>query len=191
MPSSRPKRGSARKKQYKGPLARPIYEEPVAGLLALPWRPGVKRVADQQAEKLLLLCDFYQIDRSDPQKWFLLAATLALNHVPGMRVISKPKRRRGRPPIWIAGRYNDLLRDVEDIRSKHDIDISTAIKMLVKQEKWKEFDQKSLETRHREARRAEAARRARREMLKSIKIYGPLDAELEAILSSLDGEPTK
>jgi hypothetical protein len=80
---------------------------------------------------------------------------------------------------------------VEDIRSKRGVDISTAIKMLVKQKKWKAFHQKSLETRHREARRAEAARRSRREMLKSIKIYGPLDAERKAILSSLDEVPTK
>lgn len=48
------------------------------------------------APKMLLLLDHYGIERSEPERWFVLALRLAMDHVPGFQA----EVPRGRPHEW-------------------------------------------------------------------------------------------
>jgi hypothetical protein len=134
------------------------------GLLAELMRPQAEeRAREQLVVKFQLLFDWYEIDRDAPNAWTTLAIFLAMDHVPGMKVIHEPKPRRGRKPSWQAGLGKELVREVEAVQAAKRVGYDEAIKILRsdRTKDWKKFHQASLVTRHREAVRAEKKGRTR------------------------------
>jgi hypothetical protein len=80
-----------RKPRYSGVLNQPIVR-PV-GLLFGPSSPvGHRYVVRARLAKLALLLAHYGIDAKEVEPWLKLAYRLALDHVPGMRVVNaRPK----------------------------------------------------------------------------------------------------
>jgi hypothetical protein len=81
-----------RKSRYSGALSQPIAL-PV-GTLYGPTSPrGAKGILRTRLIKLLLLLEHYDIKQNDPARWEKLAFVLALDHVPGMKVVEYAPRR--------------------------------------------------------------------------------------------------
>ncbi len=112
-----------------------------------------QRAINRQLAKLKSLFNWYKIDPSADDRWASLAFELAKAHVPGMRVIYDWPPKSGRRRSWQAGRYEELLQDVNEVRSKREMTISAAIDALRADESrdWRKFNRSSLITRHREA----------------------------------------
>ena len=147
--------------RYTGELATPIYE-PVGGS-----KPEAERRAfEQRLLKMDQLFDWYSIDPGEPDAWIYLAARLASEHVPGMRVHHK---RRGRKRTWKDGLGLELVRDVDALRQTKKMTYEQAIKELRKNKKkpWLTYSLPNLITRHREARRVEQNRQRLAEQLKA------------------------
>jgi hypothetical protein len=88
--------------------------------------------------------------------------SLAAAHVPGLQFANRPKR--GRKPTWKTGlgdektgRGDELVRDVEDVKSRTGKGTKEAIAELLKEPKWKTYTPQSLGARYREARRRQKA----------------------------------
>jgi hypothetical protein len=112
---------------YTGALAQPIYLDPddykySDGLGRPPNDPDVvekKMFAMaklQTFEKMELLFKHYEIDPNDEQSWQVLAFRLARAHVPGLQIASRPKP--GRKATWKTGLYDELVRAVDDVKSR-------------------------------------------------------------------------
>jgi len=138
---------------YPGALAQPIYVEDhykFTGPLGQPnWEPDVAEISKRAVEKLWLLFEHYKIDPSDEQRWRELALSLALEHVPGLRFANRPKR--GRKPTWKTGLGDELVRAVDDVKSRTGKSTKEAIAAL-DWEKWGGHTFDSLGARYREAR---------------------------------------
>jgi hypothetical protein len=152
--------------EYAGALARPIYLEDhykfTGGLGQLTLEPDAAAISKRAVEKLWLLFKHYEIDPSDEQSWQELAMSLALAHVPGLQFANRPKP--GRKPTWLTGLGDELVRDVDDVKSRTG-KRRGAIAELQKEPggKWKKYDPKSLAARYREARRRQKALASLRE----------------------------
>jgi hypothetical protein len=141
---------------YTGALAQPIYLEDhykPRGLGQFIQEPDDAAIRKRLVEKVRRLFEHYKIDPSDEQRWQKLAMSLALAHVPGLHFANRPKR--GRKPSWEAGPHDDLVRDVDEVKSQTGKRTKYAIRRLqkVKPEKWGRYTPANLEVRHREARR--------------------------------------
>src|SRR5262249_45068565 len=137
----------ARKPKYTGALAQPIYVD----LDQLNDEDQLKEVwHTQTAENMLLLFKHYKIDPSHEQSWEKLAFQLAFDHVPGLRLALRPKRR---PRTWKAGLGVDLVRAVEDVKSRTGKGTEAAIAELKEQPggMWKRYTVENLGARYREA----------------------------------------
>src|SRR4051812_19680801 len=99
MPTRRPK------PKFSGALAEPIYDPVSTGVLAMPddAERHEKRVVAKLKAKHELLLDHYGIDKSGPNKWYILSLRLALDCVPGMKVYLDPPPKPGRKRTWKAG----------------------------------------------------------------------------------------
>ncbi len=149
---SKPKRAWPRM-HYTGELAQPIYA-PVAGL-----PPDLAEEAEDRAyttlnEKFRSLFALYEIDPGADQSWHMLCIGLAMEHVPGMRILYEPRPRSARQPTWQAGLGEELLKDVGEEQANGELSIAAAIRELRKDpsKPWRKHPQQTLETRHREAR---------------------------------------
>jgi hypothetical protein len=81
-----------RKSRYPGALNQPIVRP--RGLLYGPTSPrGAKGILRTRLIKLLLLLEHYDIKQNDPARWEKLAFLLALDHVPGMKVVEYAPQR--------------------------------------------------------------------------------------------------
>jgi hypothetical protein len=148
---------------YSGALAEPIYLEDhyklTGGLGQLIQEPDVAAVRKQAAEKMRLLFKHYKIDPSEEQSWQKLALSLALAHVPGLQFANRPKP--GRKPK--TGLYDELVRAVDDVKSRTGKGTKEAIAELRKEPKWKTYPSgkpipaQSLGARYREARARQKA----------------------------------
>ena len=140
--------------KYAGALAQPIYVDQDA--------PGYHRYPDvtetfkemwqtRAAEKMLLLFKHYKIDPSDEQSWEKLAIRLAFEHVPGLQAAFRPKP--GRKPTWKTGLGDELVRAVEDVKSRTGEGTEDAIAKLKGEPggKWGRYTVENLGTRYREA----------------------------------------
>ena len=158
------KRGAPK---YAGALAQPIYLNPddykySVGLGRPLNDPDVvqkkmfEMAKKQTFEKMQLLFKHYEIDSNDEQGWQVLAFRLARAHVPGLQIAFRPKP--GRKPTWKTGLGDELVRDVDDVKSRTG-KRRGAIAELQKEPggKWKKYDPKSLAARYREARRRQKA----------------------------------
>jgi hypothetical protein len=152
---------------YTGALAQPIYEEDhykfTGGLGQLIQETDVAAISKRAVEKMRLLFEHYKIDPSDEQSGLELAMSLALAHVPGLRFANRPKP--GRKPTWKTGLGDELVRDVDDVKSRTGKRTGDAIAELQKKPggKWEPYTRENLEARYREARARQKALASLRE----------------------------
>jgi hypothetical protein len=109
------------KSKYPGVLARPILR---------PRNAPASYVTDQRIDRLHALFDFFKIDQRDPDRWALLAAQLAIRHVPGMSVSGKV----GRPSRWDSQAMRELVETVEQIKKAKKMRASDAIRLAQKKD---------------------------------------------------------
>jgi hypothetical protein len=141
---------------YAGALAQPIYLEDhfkFTGGLGQPIQePDVAAISKERVEKMRMLFEHYKIDPSDEQSWQKLAMSLALAYVPGLQLANRPKR--GRKSTFKTGLGDELVRAVEDVKSRTGKGTIEAIAELQKEPggKWKTYTAQSLGARYRETR---------------------------------------
>ena len=144
---------------YTGALAQPIYLEEhytfTGGLGQVTQELDVAAIRKRAVEKMRLLFEHYKIDPSDEQSWQKLAMSLVLAHVPGLQFANRPKRGRKRK----TGLYDELVREIQEVKSKTGMRTQDAIRRLRKDkpEKWGRYSVESLGARYREARRRQKA----------------------------------
>jgi hypothetical protein len=139
------KRRKRRAPRYAGALAQPIYVD-----VDQNDRPE-EVLAARVPEKMPLLFKHYRIDPSDEQSWITLALQLALDHVPGLQLALRPKA--GRKPTWKRGLDDELVRAVEDVKSRTGKRTGDAIAKLTKERggMWRRYTVENLGARYREA----------------------------------------
>ncbi len=93
--------------QYSGKLAEPLPELTLEEFLGY-------RVSDETKglmhEKMALLLDHFGISKDSDDRWFSLALSLAIRHVPGFRYHSPKKR--SKQAKWRGYRSWELYTDV-------------------------------------------------------------------------------
>jgi hypothetical protein len=141
--------------KYIGALAQPIYVDDYhkhGGLLYQP-EPNIAAIRKRMFETMQLLFKHYGIDPGGEQSWQGLAMSLAFDHVPGLQLANRPKP--GRKPTWKTGLGDELVRAVEDARSRTGKGTEDAIAMLKNERggRWRRYTLQSLGARYREARR--------------------------------------
>ena len=142
---------------YTDALAQPIYLEDhykfTGGLGQVTREPDGAAISKQAVENIWLLFKHYKIDPSDEQSWQELALSLALAHVPGLQFANRPKP--GPKPGWKTGRGDELVRAVEDAKSRTGKRTKDAIAELQKEPggMWKRYTIQNLAARYREWRR--------------------------------------
>jgi hypothetical protein len=114
------------KTHYSGALNQPIVLP--LGLLYRPTSPiGAKGILRARLIKLLLLLEHYDIKPNDPARWEKLAFVLALDHVPGMKVVEyAPQRGAPLKPSDISG-ARENVRIIDDIKFKRAKGVMDAI----------------------------------------------------------------
>jgi hypothetical protein len=164
--SKRTTEGKSKSGRYAGPLAEPIYlttglahrVDPTGGL-----EKAIKEHAKSQlVSNLRELFKWHKVEIGTKDSWMQLALALAQSHVPGMRICSESRPRRGPKPKWGTNLDGELLREVEARRSQKQLSIKSAVAELIqdKKEIFGSFSLINLITRHRDARRAEAQRQS-------------------------------
>jgi hypothetical protein len=151
-------------KQFPGKLADPILFKQGHGLLGDMIEE--REIAEKRSAKLGLLFAFYQISPNDKDRWIKLSGCLATDFVPGMIAIKLSSRNflsRRKNLQWTLERYSELVRDVDEIRTKSRLKrIDWAIDQVARQrpEKWGRYNKASLNARYHEGKR-EIAKRAK------------------------------
>ena len=183
---AKPKKKRARLPEYQGDLAKPIVEPPLPfGLLREVLKEEAQRRAIQrQAAKLEKLFEHFSIDPTSKHRWLDLAISLAVKHVPGMRVSFVAKSKGGRPRKWKAGGNKQILLDAKRVQQGRKMSHTKVVEELRKTKRWKGESPSNLTTRYREARRAEAEKGRQAEKmlgpdveaaLAAFAAFGPLD----------------
>src|SRR5262249_50531412 len=153
---------------YAGALAQPIYWEDhykPRGLGQFIQEPDDAAIRKRLVEKMRLLFEHYKIDPSDEQSWQKLAMSLALAHVPGLRLANRPKP--GRKPTWKTEPGDEWVRAVDDVKSRTGKSTKKAIAELLEESKWRTYtSQRNISTQSLEARYWEARRRHQNAMTK-------------------------
>jgi hypothetical protein len=175
---AKPKKKRVRLPEYQGDLAEPIVEPPLPfGLLREVLKEEAERRAIQrQAAKLEKLFEHFSIDPTSKHRWLDLAISLAVKHVPGMRVSFVAKSKGGRPRKWKAGGNKQLLLDAKRVQQGRTMPYADVVRELLKTERWRDESPENLETRYREARRDEEERQ------KAKALFG---SDEEAVLAAL------
>src|SRR5262249_21173243 len=112
--------------------------------------PDFAAISKRAEEKVRLLFEHYKIDPSDEQSWQKLAKRLAFAHVPGLQLANRPKP--GRKSTWKTGLGDELVRAVDDVKSRTGKGTKEAIAELPKEPRWKKYTAQNLEARYRETR---------------------------------------
>lgn len=128
-------------KRYTGELAKPLKEIPWGrhGLYATD--EDLEKISqeafNEEAAKLILLFDHYEIDHKSANAFVQLARCLARTHVPGLKRI----RKAGAPQTWSLFDYCNLKIEVDDLRAKQKVGTVKSVKwacgIVAKQEPWK------------------------------------------------------
>jgi len=174
---------------YTGALAQPIYLEDhykFTGGLGQPIQePDVAAIRSERWEKMPMLFEHYKIDPSDEQSWRKLAMSLALAHVPGLQVVNRPKP--GRKSTWKAGLGDELVRAIDDVKSRTGMRTKDAIAELGG--RWKTYTRQHLAARYWEALRRQGALASLQEDWKKGIVFG---VDLAALRPhEVTGRPTK
>lgn len=120
--------------RYFGALNEPISPiiESSGGQRILMSKGYDRYLLSQWAAKLDLLLAHYQIEPKDRGCWRELAFRLALENVPGMRVIDQPVRRKGAPRKQNFSRDHQLVELIEKINHERKRGINDAIRTAQK-----------------------------------------------------------
>jgi len=121
-----PKRKAGR---YRDELGTPLLRvKPVNAMLALTGAMTMDQLEQEAREaecqelirRFGLLFEHYGIKRSSDAglDFATLAMVLAIEHVPGMRVIDQPPPKQGRPKVWNVATYMELLASIEQIKQE-------------------------------------------------------------------------
>jgi hypothetical protein len=152
--------------QLQTPIIQSLSDLPVVdGSVVLD--EAMNEILDQRINKLILLLKHYKIDRmSDP--WLLLSLRLACSFVPGMRVLTMPGRRRGRPAKWKGQVGDELIAAVDKERTEDTgLSVAAAISKLKQQEpeRWARLNEARYYEAHRDrARRRQAVKALRKNL---------------------------
>jgi hypothetical protein len=134
------------KTHYSGALNQPIVRP--LGLLYGPTSPrGAKGIRRVRLLKLLLLLEHHDIKPDDPACWLKLAFLLALDHVPGMKVVEyAPQRGAPLKPRDVSG-ARENVRIIDDINRERGKGVMHAIQVALKRKQLK-GSKDSLEARY-------------------------------------------
>lgn len=127
-------------KNYDGELSKPLEPTSIgfgAKRSSARNRAQLEKSYLEKHKKLLLLCDFFGIDTSNPHAWYLLSAALAEKHVPGFQ----EKQKAGAKQRWNIFRKCELKAAVDSLIAAADKstfnNVSHACSVLAKREPWK------------------------------------------------------
>lgn len=127
-------------KKYKQELAEFVYEQNTFFM-------------EERFRKLDLLFDHYDIDRNNPDRWFLLSMKLAINHVDGFW-LEEDAQSGGAPTLWddrkLALLYFEVQKLIISKGSKSTHNPNWACGQLAKNPKWNST-QKTLANKHSKA----------------------------------------
>jgi hypothetical protein len=99
--------------KYSGELAKPLPEPTIGEFLG---KQPNEEVAKLVAQKLILLLQWYGIDKNTPNPWLILALRLARDHVPGFqRRTWKGSNKAGAPAKWKGSQAMELRADVAEL----------------------------------------------------------------------------
>ena len=145
--------------KFTGALKEPIPYYPMAvALLAHGedadkqkkiWQTACNDLTKKRAEKLLMLLEYYRIEQSDPNAWLGLAYRLALDFIPGMKIVENA-RRRGAPPKWPGTDGIELIAGVEKVAKERGKGNSDAIRIMIRRNpgRWGKYSPETLEARY-------------------------------------------
>jgi hypothetical protein len=120
-----------RNSRYSGALNQPI--NPVISQFVV-FKGFEFYIVLQWSKKLDLLMAHYKIEPKEPQCWRELAFHLALDHVPGMRVIDQPGRRKGAPRKRNLSHENAFIELIQTINRARKKGIRDAIRVVQKRQ---------------------------------------------------------
>jgi hypothetical protein len=161
---------------FAGALAQPIYVDV----------DQVERVEEvlraRVPEKIHLLFKHYKIDPSDEQSWQTLALQLAFDHVPGLRLVLRPKV--GRKPTWKTGLGDEFVRAVQDVKSQTGMRTQDAISKLHDDnpKTWGRYTIQNLGARYKDAKRGQERFRRRLEKARRLRALGRRPFGLSSLL---------
>jgi hypothetical protein len=119
------------------------------------------RLWNERVTKMMLLLGHYGIDFSSDSPWMTLSFCLARDFVPGMTILDRPPRKKGRPSKWRGAAPSNslsLVHTVEAIQQERQKGILDAVRIAIKRfpDRWRGYDAKTLVTRYHEARKLNA-----------------------------------
>jgi hypothetical protein len=130
-------------KPYSGALDTPFDELKLAFGAVLSQasidrvRKQIEQRQSEKTDKLYKLCDHFEIDRNDPQKWFRLSLALAEKHVRGFQERRKP----GAKTKWTPFRKWELKlavdQKINEAGKRGGTSVTWVCRILAKQEPWK------------------------------------------------------
>jgi hypothetical protein len=170
---------------FAGALAQPIYVD----VDQIDRLEGV--LLARVPERIHLLFKHYKIDPSDEQSWEKLALQLALAHVPGLQLALRPKR--GRHRTWKAGLGDELVRAVEDVKSRTGKGTEDAIAELQEEPggMWGRYTVENLGARYREAKRHQEQFRKLVEEARELRARGQMLDGLLGLLLTDENQRTR
>jgi hypothetical protein len=135
-------------------------------------------------EKIHLLFKHYEIDPSDQQSWVKLTLRLAFDYVPGLQFVLRPKAKVGRKPTWKTGLGDELVRAVQDVKSKTGMSTQDAIRKLQtdKPKTWGRYTIQNLGARYKETKRGQERFRRRVEEARRLRALGRKPFGLSSLL---------
>jgi hypothetical protein len=139
-----------RKPRYSGLLNQPIVRW--AGFRSITAEPNEQRIIREWIAKVPLLLAHYGIAPNDPDRWRALAFLLALDHVPGMQVIDRPRPKRGAPQKWNLARAREFIRLIEQIAGERGEGVKDAIR-IAKRRKQVQGNDRGLENRYHDSKK--------------------------------------
>jgi hypothetical protein len=145
------------KHRWKGELAKPIHIGSIPIETMEPTNHYLQaNIENSFAKKLSLLMDHYAI--TDKTNFFSLALALAIDHIPGFRVVPATLKlkhgnwgavilaNRGRQRAWTSKRLNALMDAVEHTKKKFGISKDReALEILAQRGEWARPPNRSLQ----------------------------------------------
>jgi hypothetical protein len=130
-----------------GVVARVIWGADLERERARQHADWTRRVLERQADKLHLLLKHYNIGAQDSDRWLRLS-WLAYNFVPGMRPLTYPPKKRGRPPDLLS--KFALVNAVDALNGERGKGVADAIRHLrrINRKVWGRHTAESLSTRY-------------------------------------------
>jgi hypothetical protein len=131
-----------------------------------------QRLDELRLEKLVELLEYYEIKPPEKYAWYRLAYCLACDFVPGMKVLDRLPRSRGRPRqkwgLELAHRFYDEIEEIRAERAKISVERAIKIARDRKPADWGKYTAKALETRYYELKKRLAFQETYRGLLADV-----------------------